>query len=282
MTNIRIVPYTLRWRPGTVAAGAHVGTREGSGGAFRGHTSLLRHPDPRRIDLRVTLQDPMGGIHVRQFSQRSAVDVIALVDLSGSMSFVDIVPRPLVVAELCAVLAASAHKMGDRFGLIGCDAGVREDVFVAPTRRRGLDLQVMQLLARQLPTSATAVGLVAGARRIPVKRSFVFLLSDFLMPLEAIDNVLSALWRHDVVPVVFGERNGLERLPEWRLAQLRDLETGRRRLLLLRPSVMNAWRRLQEEHHEALRNLFARHGRAPLRLFDRLDVEALASYLSAR
>src|SRR6186713_2204091 len=99
----RPVPYVLRWRPSTVTAGAHLSTRVGSGGDFRQYASLLRYPDPRRIDLRLTLRDPAGEIHVRQYSQRSAVNVIVLVDLSGSMSFAGSGARIGVVADLCAV-----------------------------------------------------------------------------------------------------------------------------------------------------------------------------------
>jgi uncharacterized protein (DUF58 family) len=273
------VPYILRWRPNTVAAGAHPSGREGSGGAFKQHASLLRHPDPRRIDLRVTLRDPAGDIHVRQFSQRSAVSLIALLDLTGSMGFDAPESRMRAVAGLCAVLAASAHKMGDRFGLIGCDARVREDVFVPATRRRGLDREVHALLMKQAPGGASAKGLIEGARRVPATRSLVFLMSDFLMPIALVERTLAALWRHDVIPLMFRER--LE-LPAWGLLQLRDLESGRRRLILLRPKVLKDWQQRQEEHDDTLRQVFARHGRTPLRVFDRMDWDALARYLTAR
>lgn len=279
MHEARHVPYSLRWHPRQVSAGAHAGAREGSGGDFRRHTSLLRHPDPRRIDLPVTFRDPFGDIHVRQFAQRAAVNVFALVDLSGSMGFVGATSRLAEVAQLCAVLAYSAHKTGDRFGLIGCDSRVRREVFMPATRRQGVDREVYRRLSSQVPRADNAEGLLEGARQLPVGRSLVFLISDFFLPMPLLQRILEALWRHDVIPVVFRDR---VELPSWGFVQVRDLETRRVRLLLLRPSVRLAWQRMQQEHREAIRRMFARHGRTPLELFDRFDIEVLASYLAAR
>ncbi len=68
-------------------AGAHRGTLAGSGGLFRDFVSLLDYPDPRRIDLRVSVRDPFEAIHVRRFEQNSAISVYVLVDVSASMGF---------------------------------------------------------------------------------------------------------------------------------------------------------------------------------------------------
>jgi uncharacterized protein (DUF58 family) len=275
------LPYRLRWRPGGASIGAHPGLGEGGGGEFRRHVPLLRHPDPRRIDLRMTFRDPLGELHVRQFARSSAIAVVAIVDLSGSMGFQGRVRRMHAVAELCAVLAVSAHRMGDRFGLIGCDAAVRDDLFVPATRRQGLEFEVFDRLVKARPQGASARGLAAAVDWLPSRRSLVFLISDFLMPAAQVDAILDALWRHDVVPVVVRDQGEEDDLPAWGLVELSDLETGRRRLVVMRPALREAWRQAGKARRAALDRLFERRGRAPFHLVDRLDTDALTQHLIA-
>jgi uncharacterized protein (DUF58 family) len=275
------LPYRLRWRPGSAPIGAHPGLGEGGGGEFRRHVPLLRHPDPRRIDLRVTFRDPLGELHVRQFAQSSAIAVVAIVDLSGSMGFEGRVQRMQAVAELCAVLAVSACRTGDRFGLIGCDAAVRDDLFMPATRRMGLEFEVYDRVVNAGPRGASARGLAAAVDWLPARRSLVFLISDFLMPAAHVDAILDALWRHDVVPVVVRDQGEEDDLPAWGLVELRDLETGRRRLVVMRPSLRAAWREAGKARRAALDRLFERRGRAPFHLVDRLDTDALTQHLIA-
>jgi uncharacterized protein (DUF58 family) len=275
------LPYRLRWRPGDAFIGAHPGRGDGTGGVFQRHVPLLRHPDPRRIDLRATFRDPMQELHVRQFAKRSAIAVVAIVDLSGSMGFESRVERMHVVAEFCATVAVSARRMGDRFGLIGCDAAVRDDVFMPPMRHQGLETEVFDRLVRAVPRGASAGGLIAAADRLPARRCLVFVVSDFLMPFPQVDQLLGALWRHDVVPVVVRDRGEEQDLPAWGLIELRDLETGHRRLAVMRPSLREAWRRAGAERRTGLDRLFRQYGRAPFHLVDQLDPDALAEHLLA-
>lgn len=275
------VPYKLHWRPSGVHAGAHPGADEGGSGPFRRHVPLLHHPDPRRIDLRATLRDPMGEVHVRQVARRNAISLIALVDLSGSMGFEGRAARMGVVAELCATLALSAYKMGDRFGLVGCDAAVRQAIYVPPTRRRGLEVEVFERLRRVEPQGASVRGLAAAAEWLPLHRSLVFLISDFLLPLAQLEEILDALWRHDVVPVVVRDAGEEDDLPAWGLIELRDLETGRSRLAFMRPGLREAWRNAGRLRRAEIDRLFTQRGRSTFHLVDRLDPDALAEYLLA-
>ncbi|MDQ2081629.1 hypothetical protein RA307_15695 [Xanthobacteraceae bacterium Astr-EGSB] len=281
MPELQPLAYRLRWRPRDAFIGAHPGGGEGAGGTFQRHVPLLRHPDPRRIDLRATFRDPMEEIHVRQYTKRSAIVAVAVVDLSGSMGFEGRVTRMRVVAELCATLALSARRMGDRFALIGCDADVRDDVFVAPTRHPGVEVEVFDRLMRAVPQGESTAGLLAVADRLPARPSLVFIISDFLMPLPRVDELMNAFWRHDVVPVVVRDRGEEQDLPAWGLIELRDLETGRRRLTLMRPALREAWRRAGQARRVELDRCFRRRGRVPFHVVDGLDADALAEHLLA-
>lgn len=269
--------YRLRWRPQGVLPGAHPGHGEGSEGEFRRHVSLLRQPDPRRIDLRVSLRDPFGDLHVRQFSPRRAIAVAALVDLSGSMRFGAAVTGR--VADFCALIALSAVRSGDSFALFGGDAHLREEVSLPPIRRRGLEEEVRQRLIEARPGGRGTAGLVEAAARLPTRRSLVFLVSDFLMPTAEMERLLDALWRHDVVPVVVSDSTLDDRLPRWGLIELADLETGLPRLVVMRPALRDRWRQQARARREEAEELFARRGLRGFDLKDRLDDEALARRL---
>ncbi|WP_029009947.1 DUF58 domain-containing protein [Azospirillum halopraeferens] len=275
------IPYRLRWRPAGERAGAHPGSGEGGEGAFRRHVPLLRHPDPRRVDVRETARNPMGEVMVRRYSRRAAITVAAAVDLSGSMGFAGRVDRMAVVSELCATLAASAGRMGDRFCLIGCDSTVREDLFLPPTHRRGVEAEVYDRLMTAQPRGAGTDGLALVAGRLPAQRCLVVLISDFLLPMERIVAVMDGLWRHDVLPVVLHDRGEDEDLPAFGLVTLRDAETGRRRLTLMRPALRAEWSRRAAARRGALDRLFLARGRAPFHLVDGLDRDALAGHLLA-
>ncbi|GLK71459.1 DUF58 domain-containing protein [Ancylobacter dichloromethanicus] len=275
--ELRPLPYRLRWRPEGIFPGAHPGRGEGAEGEFRRHVSLLRQPDPRRIDLRVSLRDPHGELHVRQFAPRRTVPVAALVDLSGSMRFGETVPQR--VAELCAVLALSAVRSADSFGLFGCDAGVNAAASLPFSRRRGLEQEVHERLAAARPQGAGAAGLFEAAERLPGRRALVFLVSDFLMPAGDIDRLLDALWRHDLIPVIVRDGAVEENLPRWGLIELGDLETGAARLVFMRPALRARWVQAAHERRRALGALFARRGLRPFDLTDTLDTDALAERL---
>ncbi len=271
------IAYRLRWRPAGVLPGAHPGHGDGAEGEFRRHVDLLRQPDPRRIDLRASLRDPYGRLHVRQFSPRRAVPVAALVDLSGSMRFGGAVAGR--VAQFARLIALSALRSGDSFGLFAADGHLREDVLLPFARRPGLDGEVAARLEHALPGGAGSDGLLEAAALLPGRRALVFLISDFLMPPRALDTLLDALWRHEVVPVVVSTATLEEGLPRWGFIETADLESGAARLVFMRPRLRERWIAAGRARRAALDATFARRGLRPVALRDRLDVEALTRRL---
>lgn len=276
---IPALPYALRWRPRGQRSGAHPAAGEGGDGRFHGLAPLLARPDPRRIDIRASIRDPFEAIHVRTFAPRRAITVTALVDLSGSMGFGGLSGE---VARLAACLAASAVAGGDAFCLMAADDAPRPDLFIPPTRRRGLARDVLQRLSGAGRAGAGARGLRAAVEEMPRARGLVFLVSDFLMPDTDIAALLDALFRHDVIPVVVRHTATEGGLPRFGLLDLIDAETGRRRLVLMRPGLRARWRAAAEVRRAALDALFARYGHAPFPLTDRFDPDALLDFLLRR
>ncbi len=271
------LPYRLFGRARGVAPGIHRAVGAGLNGAFLRHGSILDTPDARRIDVRASITDPFGGLKVRRFENRARIDVFVLLDLSGSMAFGREADDP--IADLCAAIAHAAVRSQDRFGLIAAGPKPRRDLAMRATRRAGLPDEVWRRVAGDAGDGAGVSGLLSMLDELPQRRSLIFVVSDFLMPERDLEELLGRLWRHDVAPVVVRSSAVETRLPRFGLVETTDLETGRRRLVLMRRSLREAWLARARERRAALDAIFRRHGRPAFDLVDRFDPDAFVDHL---
>lgn len=275
------LPYRIIWRSRALRHGAHRSTHAGAGGMFRDLASLLEYRDPRRIDLRQTLRDPFGGLHVRRFEERSQIGVTMLLDVSGSMGFAGAARKMGLAAELAQVFAASARRAGDTFALYCADEVIREDLSVLPQRSRAGEAQMVDAIRGYVPVRKGARGLVEAARRVGRKRNLVLVVSDFLFAEAEFEDLFEALSAHDVVPIRISDSRESPHLPSWGLLELSDLETGRRRLVVMRPSLKAEWQRRIEARRSLFHSLAARYGCEPFEVVDRIQWDLLGAHLAA-
>lgn len=274
------IPYRIIWRSRALRQGVHRSTQSGAGGLFRDMATLLEHRDPRRIDLRQTLRDPFGALHVRRFEEKSRIGVTMLLDVSGSMAFQGQSRKMGLAAELAQVFAASARRAGDTFALYAADEHVREDLSVSPTRSRAGEPEMAAALRAYAPSRQNASGLIEAARRMGRKRNLALVVSDFLLPENQLEDLFEALNGHDVVPIRLADSRENVRLPNWGLIELTDLETGRRRLIAMRPSLKAEWQRRIEARRSFFRSLAARYGRDPFEITDTIEWDRLGAHLA--
>ena len=258
--------------------GRHRSSRGASGFEFRGHASLLDVPDPRRLDLHASLRDPLENWLVRVQSERRSIPVTMVADLSASMGFEGACPKLQVVADFAESLSWSAWRNADSFGFIGCDNRVREDLVQPQTRARGAATSITDRLRTLQPEGRSARGLLDAHRHLSRQRSLVFLLSDFHLSLDLIEQVLDTLAVHDVVPVILWDRQEFALSTGRGLARVVDPETGHRRLIWWRPALRQRWQAQQQAHREALLKVFQARRLAPLFLEDGFDADAVTRY----
>jgi len=261
--------------------GHHRSRRGDSGQEFRAHVPLHDAPDARRLDLHASLRNPLGEQWlVRVASERKAVPVYAVADLSASMAYEGRFRKLDVLADFVEALAWSAWRTGDAFGFVGCDEAVRRDLLLPLVRAQGAGGGLARRLRALEPRGRHALGLKDAHRLLRRERSLVFLLSDFHLPLEDLERVLGSLARHEVVPVVLWDRAEFDPPVAGigRLAPVIDAESGRRRLLWLRASVRERWRRGLEARRDALEALFRRQRLRPLFLMDGFDADAVTAH----
>lgn len=235
--HIKSFDYHISWRSRGRHPGRHSSTQRGMGMEFRGHTTLLSYPDPRRIDIRQTIRDPLEQVYVRLFNQKSATPVYVICDLSGSMNFGAKKRKIKLAAEISESIAQSASEHHDPFGFIGFDEKVREDWISTTSFKSHHAIAMAESLKDFHPAQVNCHGITEVYRYLPRERSLVFLISDFHMPNTLLEEALSNLLRHHIVPLVLWDSAEYKNLPEFGLVNVDDAETGEKRTLFLRKEL---------------------------------------------
>ncbi len=280
MNGIVDILYRPRGRFAANRVGAHMSSEVGGFGVFRDQASFMRYPDARRIDIRATLRDPYGATYVRRFEQRAAIDVYALVDVSASMGFVGAVSRFRVAIDLCAALAYSATRIGDRFGLFAYESVLIDRSASPATRSRRAALGAVERVDAETPRGSSATGVLDAAAALGATRKLVCLISDFRWPERLIEQAFDALALHDVAPIVLVD--SVESAPpKWGVLELRDSESGRRQTLLMRPALQRRWMAAELARRQNLVRLSSLRSRAPIFVEDSFDPVELSIRLTA-
>jgi uncharacterized protein (DUF58 family) len=270
--------YTLNWRVHGAHPGAHPSAQAGGGFEFQGHVPFFAEPDPRKLDARATLADPLGRLMVKRFRQRASAPVYLLADLSASMGFQGQVLKTELLAEFAAAAAWSAWRSGDPFGFFACEAQIRWDLSLPLRWHKGMALELRERLRAFQPTAPHAKGLLEAIPHLGRHKALVFLVSDFHWPQPELEAVFDACAGHALVPVVLWDSAEYADLPAWGWLNWRDPETGGERLLFMRPSLRARIQERFQQRREALQSLCARYGREPFFLIDRFDPDAMTAY----
>jgi uncharacterized protein (DUF58 family) len=244
---------------------------------FRGHASLLHAPDPRRFDVAASLRDPFNEVKVRVYTQRGAVPVRVIADVSASMGFTGRCRKMDLLADFVESIALSASRIGDALAFTACDSGVREDLLFPLTRSRAAGTVIAAKLRGLEPFGRNALGLLKAVEQTPPARSLVFLVSDFHFSIEMLERLLAGLGLHEVVPVVLWD-SAEGTAPRYGIARMFDPETKAERLLLLRPAMARRLKESVARRADDLTRCFARFGLKPLVIRDKFEAEAVTRY----
>ena len=277
-TEIKEFSYHIGWRSRGRRSGSHASTQRGMGMEFRGHTTLLSYPDPRRIDIRQTMRDPLEQVYVRIFNQKSATPVFALADLSGSMNFGSKQSKVALMSQIASAIAMSAYHNSDPFGFIGFDDVVREDWVCTQSFRAHQALELTAALKSFEPEQVGSKGLKDVNRYLPRERSLIFLISDFHMPLNELEEALSLLMQHYIVPIVLWDSSEYKNLPEFGITNVTDCETGQKRTLFLRKEMRANIIASFEERRIELEALLMKFDMPPFFVEGDFDSDALTEY----
>ena len=274
--------YYIWWRPRGPRPGHHRGTQRGGVSDFIGYLPLLSFPDPRRLDILTSLRDPFEEWRVRVYSQNAAIPVCLIADLSASMGFSGALRKLDVLSDLTASVGYSAFRTGDSFSFIGCDETVRQELILPPTNAKDGGVEWAGRLRTFRATGKNAAGLLEAQNFLGSRRSLVFLVSDFHFPLDFLAGVLRSLSRHQIVPIVLWDEAEFETLSASGIAWVQDSETGKRRVLWLRPLFREKTAKRFERRRKDLEHVFAANQIQPFFLSGAFKAERLTDYFVSR
>ncbi|MFC4314307.1 DUF58 domain-containing protein [Steroidobacter flavus] len=278
MSTSREFHYRLPRRSGGWRPGSHPGSSLGAGQEFVSHVSLYDRPDPRRLDLRASLREVRGDWLVRVNRQRVSVPVHLIADVSTSMSFGAPKSKLQVVADFVTALGQSAFRVGDALGMLAFDAHERRDLFVPALLSRGVGEVMASMLTDCEGTAGSGEGLEEAALYLAGRHGLIFLASDFHWPLDRLDGVLDLLAHSYIVPLVIWDPAEIQPPKRDGLMPLRDVESGRRSTVWLRPSMRTRWHEAVERRRTELNSLFSARGIRPFYVSGEFDNEALSHY----
>ncbi len=235
MKQIRLLEIQMNRDVDEIVGGAYRSVFKGHGIEFDEVREYTDDDDVRDIDWNVTAR--MGSPYVKRYSEERELNVMLLVDVSASGFYGSgEVTKRQTAAELAALLAFSAGSNGDKVGLLLFSD--RRELLLPPRSGRTHTLRLIREMLAFVPNGrGTDIALaLRDARSLLVKRSVVFLISDFV-DAKGFEDILTVTNRHhDVVAVRIRDR-AEQHWPVFVPISVQDSENGRTLSVVLNRSA---------------------------------------------
>ncbi len=227
--------------------------------------------DIRQIDWNVTART--GDPFIKQFEEEREQTLMLCVDISPSGIFGSKNQSKMELSiEICAVLAFSAIKNGDKVGLVLFTDEIEK--VIPPKKGR---LHVLRLIRELLTTEPKGTGTdlseaLSYVNRLLNRRAIVILASDFQD--DNYDRQMKITNRkHDLVNIFINDKLEDE-LPDLGLVPLKDAETGEEVLVdTSSQKVRQEYQKKREVAKKKLRDHFLRMK------IDTIELETNESYI---
>lgn len=171
--------------------GLHRSHRHGFSSEFSEYRAYVPGDDIRYLDWKVLARS--DKTFIRKYREETNLRSHLLLDLSRSMEYGSVGYTKLEYGRtLAATLAVFLHGQGDEIGLLTFDEVARD--YLPPRHRTGHLHAILATLAR--PAAGRGAGLKAPVEMILGRgrmKGMVFVISDFLTPMEELKGPLAAL-----------------------------------------------------------------------------------------
>ncbi|SNR94346.1 Protein of unknown function DUF58 [Methylobacillus rhizosphaerae] len=270
--------YSIPWKSDNHHLGDHPGNQRGIGFEYRGNVPLVDYPDTRRMDISRSLRDPFEQIQVRLFNQESPTPVYILCDMSSSMQFKGQIRKLDLAVEIAASIGSAVAHAGDVYSFIGYHEKVlAETLLPMGNRLSELLAQLCQVAACE-DMGRNSAGVLDVPQYLGQKKSLVFWLSDFHMPLEHVDQTLTAMSAHQVIPVVLWDEHEVSRLPRLGFSNMIDPETGVSRNMFFTSALRQRIEEMYAERQHTLQQLFLKFDSPALYITDDYHPDLMTNY----
>ncbi len=207
-----------------IMAGQYKSVFRGSGIEFEEVREYSPGDDVKALDWKVSAR--LGKPFIKLYQEERESIVMLLIDMSASLQFGTFSGQKLEkVAEVASVLAFNAIKNNDKVGVIFFTDRVEK--YIPPKKGSGHIWQVIKEIFTFVPQGkgTDISGALDYFAKISRKKSFVFILSDFLD-----DNFIHSLrivrQRHEIIGIMIYDK-GAFHLPYKGIITLSDFETSK-------------------------------------------------------
>lgn len=271
LQKVRKIEIRTKGKVNNLFGGEYQSAFKGRGMEFSEVREYTYGDDIRQIDWNVTARS--GDPFIKQFEEEREQTLMLCVDISPSGIFGSQGQSKMELSiEICAVLAFSAIKNGDKVGLILFTDEIEK--VIPPKKGR---LHVLRLIRELLTTEPKGTGTdiseaLSYVNRLLNRRAIIVLASDFQD--SQYDRQLKITNRkHDLVNIFINDKFEDE-LPDLGLVPLRDAETGEEVLVdTSSEKVRKEYQKKREKAKHHLRDQFLRMK------IDMIELETNASYI---
>ena len=226
--------------------------------------------DIRQIDWNVTART--GDTFIKIFEEEREQTLMLLVDISASGIFGSQQRKSDVTTEMCAVLAFSAIKNGDKVGLVLFSDRIEK--VVLPKKGR---LHVLRLIRELYTTKPEGKGTdinvpLRFVNRLLKRKAIIILASDFYAP-DYEKSIKITNTKHDLIAVTVADPLE-DDLPNIGIVTLMDAETGQKRLIDTSSKTLRSNYKAKRLEENALRR-----DRFRKLQIDNVDVKTHVSYV---
>ncbi len=240
----------------TVMAGQYRSVFRGSGIEFEEVREYSPGDDVKAIDWKVSAR--LGKPFIKLYREERESIVMLLIDMSASLGFGTFSGQKLEkAAEVASVLAFNAIRNNDKVGVIFFTDQVEK--YIPPKKGSGHIWRVIQEIFTFEPKGrgtdiACAVDYLS---RIMKKRTFAFILSDFLGKGYG-RSLRTARRRHELIGIRIFDPGAFE-LPSHGMIRIFDFETSRALLVdAANKSTRQAFARMGQDFHQRALKSFSK------------------------
>lgn len=207
----------------SIMAGRYRSVFRGSGIEFEEVREYSPGDDIKALDWKVSAR--LGRPYIKLYREERESIVMLMIDMSSSLKFGTHFGTKLErAAEVAAVLAFNAIKNNDKVGVLFFTDQVEK--YIPPKKGSGHVWRVIKEIFTFSPHGKTTNLTIAldYLGKILKKRSFVFILSDFI-DTGYLKSLRTLRQKHETIAVLIDDK-GEQKLPSRGIVHLCDFETG--------------------------------------------------------
>jgi uncharacterized protein (DUF58 family) len=271
LKKVRKIEIRTKGMVNNIFGGEYQSAFKGRGMEFSEVRQYTYGDDIRQIDWNVTARS--GDPFIKQFEEEREQTLMLCVDISPSGIFGSKGQSKMELSiEICAVLAFSAIKNGDKVGLVLFTDEIEKVIPPKKGRLHVLRL-IRELLTAEPKGKGTAISeALSYVNRLLNRRAIIVLASDFQD--EGYDRQIKITNRkHDLVNIFINDQLEDE-LPDLGLVPLKDAETGNEIMVdTSSKTVRREYRQRRLQKKDKLRDRFLRMK------IDMIELETNTSYI---